>query len=35
MDAFVVSTNCEQHGEVHGERIDGDVDVGYGCELWR
>ena len=32
-NAFAVSTNgSEQHREwVHGEWINGDVDVGYGC----
>ena len=26
---------CEQQREwVHGEWIDGDVDVGYGCAAW-
>ena len=36
-DAFVgVNEWCEQHGEwILGDRIDGDVDVGYGCAAWR
>ena len=30
-----VTNGAEQHGEwIRGERIDGDVDVGYGCAAW-